>query len=118
MESIVGSKDKLHFFEYLEVDLMQGYLRTGINYFVNAILNAHPALIPLRYYHREITALIDFLKDLLSLHTHAGTYAENFFGLSRGKLGRWGALRGAFVWAILPYIGGRLDDAYNEVVGE
>ena len=50
MESIVDSKNKLHFFEYLEVDLMQEYFRDGIQYFLNALLQAHPALVPLRYY--------------------------------------------------------------------
>lgn len=50
MESIVDSKEKLHFFEYLEVDLLQDYLRTGIHYFVNAILNSHASLVPLRYW--------------------------------------------------------------------
>lgn len=75
MESIIDNKDKLHFFEYLEVDLMQEYLRTGIRYFVNAILNSYPALVPLRYWAPEITAAIDFLKDLLTLTSHHATYA-------------------------------------------
>ena len=80
MESIVDSKNKLHFFEYLEVDLMQEYFRNGIQYFLNALLQAHPALVPLRYYAPEISALIDFVKDYLSLKSYQGTYAENFFG--------------------------------------
>lgn len=83
MESIVSSKDRLHFFEYLEVELMQEYLRTGINYFVNAILNAYPALVRLRYYSLEISTVLDFLKDLICLAKYRGTYAENFFYIDR-----------------------------------
>jgi hypothetical protein len=113
MESIVDSRDRLHFFEYLEVDLLQDYFRQGIAYFLNALTQAHPALIPLRYYTPELTAAVDFLKDLLCLTRDRGTYAENFFGFERGKMGKWGALRGALIWAILPYLGTRLDVWYS-----
>lgn len=54
---------------------MQEYLRTGIHYFVNAIINAHPKLVPLRYWSSEITAFLDFLKDFISLTTQHATYA-------------------------------------------
>ena len=75
MESIVDSKDKLHFFEYMEVDLLQDYLRTGIHYSLNALLNTSPSLVPLRYWAHEITALIDFLKDFFYIKNYGGTYA-------------------------------------------
>lgn len=75
MESIIGAKDKLHFYEYLEADILQEYFRTGIHYFVNSILNAHPTLITLRYYSLEISTIIDFLKDFVSLVRHNATYA-------------------------------------------
>ena len=31
---------------------------------------------------------------------------------------KWSALRGAFIWAILPYLGSRLNTWYNEIVGQ
>lgn len=79
MESIVSSKDRLHFFEYMEIDVLQEYFRTGIHYFVNAILNGYPQLIRFRYYSLEIATVIDFLKDFIYLTTKNATYAENFF---------------------------------------
>ena len=75
MESIVSSKDRLHFFEYMEIDVLQEYFRTGIHYFVNAILNGYPQLIKFRYYSLEIATLIDFLKDLYYLWTKNSTYS-------------------------------------------
>ena len=118
MESIVSSKDRLHFFEYLEVDLLQEYLRNGIGYFVNALLNAHPRLVPLRYWAPELTALLDFFKDLISLSTLKATYAENFFGCQRPRMRKWSALKGAIVWAVLPYLSSRLEQYYTQLAGE
>lgn len=54
MERIVSNKNLQTFFEYLEVDLLQEYLRIGIGYFVNALLNAHPRLVPLRHWAQTI----------------------------------------------------------------
>ena len=34
------------------------------------------------------------------------------------NLKKWSALKGAFVWAILPYLGSRLDTWYKDIVGQ
>jgi hypothetical protein len=85
MESII-SEHKPHFYEYMEIQLLQAYIHKGINYFVNSILNSSPNLIGLRYYSEEIGFAISFLKDILCLHKYAATYAEQFYGLERAEL--------------------------------
>lgn len=85
MESII-SEHKPHFYEYMEIQLLQAYIHKGINYFVNSILNSSPKLIGLRYYSEEIGFMISFLKDIVCLHKYAGTYAEQFYGLERAEL--------------------------------
>jgi hypothetical protein len=85
---------------------------------VNAILNSHSSLVPLRYWSLEISTTIDFIKDYLSLRTNRATYAENFYNLERGELGKWGALKGAIVWAILPYLATKIDNYYNNIVAD
>ena len=55
--------------------MLQDYFRKGISYFISAIANAHPKLLPLRYYIHELTAVIDFLKEYIYLTKYAGTYA-------------------------------------------
>jgi hypothetical protein len=120
MESIVSSKDRLHFFEYMEIDVLQEYFRTGIHYFVNAILNGYPQLIRFRYWSLEIATSIDFIKDLLYLITKNVTYAENFFDFDR-KVAAGSkilALKSAVVWTIIPYLLTKIDGYYNQLVGE
>ncbi len=85
---------------------------------MNAILNSHSSLVPLRYWSLEISTTIDFIKDYLSLRTNRATYAENFYNLERGELGKWGALKGAIVWAILPYLATKIDNYYNNIVAD
>jgi hypothetical protein len=38
--------------------------------------------------------------------------------LERGKSSRWAALKGALIWTILPYLGTKLENVYNEIVGD
>ena len=52
------------------------------------------------------------------MKANRATYAENFYNLERGELGKWGALKGAFVWAILPYLGTKIDNYYNNIVAD
>jgi hypothetical protein len=75
MESIVDLGEGVHFYEYMESDILQGYIRSGINYFVNAILNSQPSFVTIRYFTNEITTLIDFVKDFYYLIKHNATYA-------------------------------------------
>ena len=49
MESIVQSQ-KIHFYEYMEVELLHEYIHSGILYLINAIVNAHPSLVRFRYF--------------------------------------------------------------------
>lgn len=99
---------------------MQEYLRNGIHYFINAILNGYPQLIKFRYYSNEIAAIIDFLKDFYYLLKHNSTYAEHFFSLERKikPVSKLNALKGALIWTILPYLITKIDNAYNTIVGE
>lgn len=116
MESIVASGDRLHFFEYLEIDILQEYLRTGIHYFLQVLLGSHPSLVSWRYYAQEITALVDFVKDFYFLKRHKGTYAEHFYDVQRRTsrtMGKLWALANAFLWTIVPYLLAKLDALYN-----
>ena len=97
---------------------MQEYIRNGIHYFLNALLQLHPKLIPLRYYSQEITTLIDFIKDFISISTHGGTYAEQFFGFTRsatGNISRWNAIKGALIWAVIPYLTAKFDLLFKKI---
>lgn len=33
-------------------------------------------------------------------------------------MSKWGALKGALIWTILPYLANKLDNYYNQLVGE
>lgn len=119
MESIVSSKDRLHFFEYMEIDVLQEYFRTGIHYFVNSIVNGYPQLIRFRYYSLEIATLIDFLKDFFYLISKNSTYAENFFDFDRKtKGGKLSALKSALVWTIIPYLLTKVEAYYMQLAAD
>lgn len=74
MESIVR-ENKIHFYEYMEVDLLQSYIWTGIEYALNSFLSSHVKLIPYRYYAADLAMLIKATKDYYFLVRHQGLYA-------------------------------------------
>ena len=74
MESIVR-EDKIHFYEYMEVEIMHNYIKTGIEYALNSLLSSHPKLIPYRYYASDISAVLKAFKDYYFLLKNQGLYA-------------------------------------------
>lgn len=67
----------------------------------------------------EIATAIDFLKDFFFLVTKNTTYAENFFDFQRKNgSSKLFALKSAIVWTIIPYVTARIENYYNQTVGE
>lgn len=67
----------------------------------------------------EIATAIDFLKDFFFLITKNTTYAENFFDFQRkNERGKLFALKSAIVWTIIPYVITKIENYYNQTVGE
>ena len=105
---------KIHFYEYMEVELLQEYIKAGIQYFINAIINAYPSLVPLRYYSEEISTFIHMAKDLYFLLTKNSLYCEYFYGLERtSEKSKMNVAKHIIVWFVIPYLFRKLDDYFR-----
>ncbi len=89
----------------MEIEILDEYIHTGIDYMVRAFANSSDKLVGLRYFTDEISTLISALKDIYFLVFHKAIYAEHFYGLERtSNRGRTAVASDILVWTVVPYV--------------